>query len=199
MKLPLLLTTLLLSATPSLAEDLVYLRCNATAHFKQIDLTEIKVVNEKIDEGVVVHYEIDLNKNLLADSDDPENPVLVKVQNGMIFSQNSAFTKGRMNVNFFSMPKLHLNRQGGLMQEVRQGQMTTVSKLQLTFQVFAKHRMLKATRQANEPPTTPHSPASLSITCACKASFGSVVRDKSCWMESVLLGIFSFCYSSFRV
>ena len=100
MKLPLLLTTLLLSATPSLAEDLVYLRCNATAHFKQIDLTEIKVVNEKIDEGVVVHYEIDLNKNLLADSDDPENPVLVKVQNGMIFSQNSAFTKGRMNVNF---------------------------------------------------------------------------------------------------
>ena len=66
MKLPLLLTTLLLSATPSLAEDLVYLRCNATAHFKQIDLTEIKVVNEKIDEGVVVHYEIDLNKNLLS-------------------------------------------------------------------------------------------------------------------------------------
>ena len=60
----------------------------------------MKVVNEKIDEGVVVHYEIDLNKNLLADSDDPENPVLVKVQNGMIFSQNSAFTKGRMNVNF---------------------------------------------------------------------------------------------------
>ena len=101
MKLPLLLTTLLLSATPSLAEDLVYMRCNATAHFKQIDLTEMKVVNEKIDEGVVVHYEIDLNKNLLSDSDDPENPVLVKVQNGMIFSQNSAFTKGRMNVNFF--------------------------------------------------------------------------------------------------
>ena len=100
MKLPLLLTTLLLSATPSLAEDLVYLRCNATAHFKQIDLTEMKVVNEKIDEGVVVHYEIDLNKNLLTASDDPENPVLVKVQNGMIFSQNSAFTEGRMNVNF---------------------------------------------------------------------------------------------------
>ena len=100
MKLPLLLTTLLLSATPSLAEDLVYLRCNATAHFKQIDLTEMKVVNEKIDEGVVVLYEIDLNKNLLTDSDDPENPVLVKVQNGMVFSQNSAFTKGRMNVNF---------------------------------------------------------------------------------------------------
>ena len=101
MKLPLLLTTLFFTSTPALAEDLVYLRCNATAHFKHIDLTEMKVVNEKIDEGVVVHYEIDLNKNLLTDSDDPENPVLVKVQNGMIFSQNSAFTKGRMNVNFF--------------------------------------------------------------------------------------------------
>ena len=100
MKHPLLLTTILLTATPSLAEDLVYLRCNAIAHFKQIDLTEMKVVNEKIDEGVVIHYEIDLNDNLLTDSDDPENPVLVKVQNGMIFSQNSAFTTGRMNVNF---------------------------------------------------------------------------------------------------
>ena len=100
MKLPLFLTFMLLTATPSLAEDLVYLRCNEIAHFKQIDLTEMKVVNEKIDEGVVVHYEIDLNNNLLTDSDDPENPVLVKVQNGMIFSQNSAFTTGRMNVNF---------------------------------------------------------------------------------------------------
>ena len=30
--------------------------------FKHIDLTEIKVVNEKIDEGVVVHYEIDLTR-----------------------------------------------------------------------------------------------------------------------------------------
>ena len=99
MKLPLIFTTFLLSASPVLADDLLYLKCNGTINLKQIDLTEMRVVDEE-SEGNVVHYEIDLNNNLLTDSDDPENPSAVRIQNGMIFSQISGYSNGSMHVNF---------------------------------------------------------------------------------------------------
>ena len=99
MKLPLLLTTLLFTVSPVLADDLRYLKCTGTIDLKQIDLTEMRVVDEE-SQGNVVHYEIDLNNNLLTDSDDPENPSAVKIQNGVIFSQMSGYSKGTMSVKF---------------------------------------------------------------------------------------------------
>ena len=99
MKLPLLFTTFFLSASPVLADDLLYLKCTGTINFKQVDLTEMRVIDEE-SQGNVVHYEIDLNNNLLTDSDDPENPSAVKIQNGMIFSQISGYSKGAMSVQF---------------------------------------------------------------------------------------------------
>ena len=99
MKLPIVLTTLLFTASPVLADASLYLKCTGTIDFKQIDLAEMRVVDEE-SQGNVVYYEIDLNNNLLTDSDDPENPSAVKIQNGMIFSQISGYSKGAMSVQF---------------------------------------------------------------------------------------------------
>ncbi|QNI48555.1 putative conserved secreted protein [Synechococcus sp. A18-25c] len=99
MKLTALLGALLLTASPTSAEDLVYLKCDATIQYKQIDLIEKVVVDEQI-ENTIIHYEIDLLKKLLTDSDDPEGSSVVKIFNGMIFSQIEGYKQGTMNVNF---------------------------------------------------------------------------------------------------
>ena len=86
MKPLLTLGALLLSASAVIADDLIYLKCNGTVQFKEIDSTEKKILKE-INKEVTIHYEIDAKKQLLVDSSDPKDPSAIKIWNGMIFEQ----------------------------------------------------------------------------------------------------------------
>lgn len=83
MKLPLLLTTMLLTASPAVADELLYLKCNTTVQYKTID-----TVREAGEMDLVLYYELDLKNKLLTDSAYSEEPPNeVKIQNGMVIQE----------------------------------------------------------------------------------------------------------------
>ena len=84
MKLPLFLTTLLLSASPAVAGDLVYLKCTGTVQWG-----EIKPSGEKSQETeeITLHFKIDTKEKFYVDSAQPENQHEVKIRNGVLFEQ----------------------------------------------------------------------------------------------------------------
>ena len=71
MKLPLLLTTLLLSASPALADDFLYLKCEVTIERTVFDWNLGEQISEReIDD--VIHYKIDTKEDVVFDSTEPE-------------------------------------------------------------------------------------------------------------------------------
>ena len=83
MKLQLLLTTLLLSATPAIADDPLYLKCNTTVQYRKFDM-----VREAGEMDLVLYYKLDLKNKLLTDSAYSEQPPnKVKIQNGMVIEE----------------------------------------------------------------------------------------------------------------
>ena len=71
MKLPLLLTTLLLSASPVLADDFLYLKCEVTIERTVFDWNLGEPMSEReIDD--VIHYKIDTKQDVVFDSTEPE-------------------------------------------------------------------------------------------------------------------------------
>jgi hypothetical protein len=88
MKLPLLLGALLLSSSPVLADDLVYLKCTGTVQWG-----EIKPSGEKSQETVPItlHFKIDTKEKFYIDSVMPENQHEVKIRNGVLFEQFTDF------------------------------------------------------------------------------------------------------------
>ena len=88
MKLPLLLGALLLSSSPVLADDLVYLKCTGTVQWG-----EIKPSGEKSQETVPItsHFKIDTKEKFYIESNTPENLHKVKIWNGVVFEQFTDF------------------------------------------------------------------------------------------------------------
>ena len=88
MKLPILLVTLLLSASSAVADDLVYLKCTGT-----IQWGEIKPSGEKSQETeeITLHFKIDTKEKFYIDSNNPENQHEVKIWNGLVFEQFTDF------------------------------------------------------------------------------------------------------------
>ena len=88
MKLPLLLGALLLSSSPVLADDLVYLKCTGTVQWG-----EIKPSGEKSQETVPItlHFKVDTKEKFYIDSVMPENQHEVKIRNGVLFEQFTDF------------------------------------------------------------------------------------------------------------
>ena len=84
MKLPLLLTTLLLSVSPAAAGDLVYLKCTG-----MVQWGEIKPSGEKSQETeeITLHFKIDTKEMFYVDSAQLENQHEVKIRNGVLFEQ----------------------------------------------------------------------------------------------------------------
>ena len=84
MKLPLLLGALLLSVSPAVAGDLVYLQCTGTVQWG-----EIKPSGEKSQETeeITLHFKIDKKEKFYIDSAQPENQHDVKIRNGVVFEQ----------------------------------------------------------------------------------------------------------------
>ena len=71
MKLPLLLTTLLLTSSPVLADDFLYLKCEVTIERTVFDWN----LGEQISKGEtddVIHYKIDTKEDVVFDSTEPE-------------------------------------------------------------------------------------------------------------------------------
>ena len=84
----LVLGALLVSASPVLAHDLVYLKCTGTVQWG-----EIKPFGEKSQktEEITLHFKIDTKKKFYIDSNNPENLHKVKIWNGVVFEQFTDF------------------------------------------------------------------------------------------------------------
>ena len=89
MKLPLLLTTLLLSASPALADDLLYLKCNTTIKYNQI-----KPYPQEGEEDLVLYYEIDFKNKMATDlalALNGEGSFEMKIENGLILIKEKVY------------------------------------------------------------------------------------------------------------
>ena len=89
MKLPLLLTTLLLSASPALADDLLYLKCNTTIKYNQI-----KPYPKEGEEDLVLYYEIDFKNKMVTDlalALNGEGSFEMKIENGLILIKEKVY------------------------------------------------------------------------------------------------------------
>ena len=83
-----LLGALVLSASPVVAGDLVYLKCTGTVQWGEIEPSGEK---SEVTEELILHFKIDTNKKLYIDSNNPENLHQVKIWNGVVFEQFTDF------------------------------------------------------------------------------------------------------------
>ena len=79
-----LLCALVLSASPVVAGDLVYLKCTGTVQWGEIEPPGEKT---EATEELTLHFKIDTKKKLYIDSNNPENLHKVKILNGVVFEQ----------------------------------------------------------------------------------------------------------------
>ena len=91
MTLPLLLTTLLLSASPALAEDLLYLKC-----VTKIQYSMVKPYPQKGEEDLVLYYEVDFKNKMATDlalALNGEGSFEMKIENGLILIKEEVYDK----------------------------------------------------------------------------------------------------------
>ena len=69
MKLSILLSVLLLSAAPVIADEIIYLECDANTQLRIRDKTSMKLLREESEE-FVVNLRIDIKKKVMVDSGD---------------------------------------------------------------------------------------------------------------------------------
>jgi len=79
-----LLGALLLSASPAVADDFVYLKCSGTVLWGKLIPSGDKAEET---EKITLHFKIDTKKKLYIDSNNPENLHKVKILNGVVFEQ----------------------------------------------------------------------------------------------------------------
>ena len=70
MKLPLLLTTLILSASPVVADDFLYMICKNDTNVKVTDLASGKIIDDKDGEEFLL-FKVDLTNKMLRNHVDP--------------------------------------------------------------------------------------------------------------------------------
>ena len=83
-----LLGALLLSASPAVADDLVYLKCIGTVQWGGIKPTGEK---SEATEELTLHFKIDTKEKFYIDSNNPEYKHEVKIWNGVVFEQFTDF------------------------------------------------------------------------------------------------------------
>ena len=79
MKLPILLTALLLSASPAIADDLLYLRCKGTTNVVIFNAKTSKTIEDRTINDIAI-IKIDFANKTVHDSRS-EGPASIKVQN----------------------------------------------------------------------------------------------------------------------
>ena len=70
MKLPLLLTTLILSASPAIADDFLYMVCKIEGQNTSTNLVSKDVIDDDYEDYLM--FEVDLSKSLFRNHRDPE-------------------------------------------------------------------------------------------------------------------------------
>ena len=77
MKLPLLLTSLLLSASPVVAQDVVVFECFVTVYGTLIDAETSNVVDSRKEESPI-YFTVDFKNKMIATGDQPSEPFDMK-------------------------------------------------------------------------------------------------------------------------
>ena len=96
MKLPLLLGALLLSATPVVANDYVYLKCSGTLKNTVFDWNRTKELNHW-DSNTEILYKIDAKNKVLFVSSKPEIAIQYELQHPGFISFTEQFSEGRIS------------------------------------------------------------------------------------------------------
>ena len=86
-----LLGSLLLSASPAVADDFVYLKCSGTVQWGKLIPSGDKAEET---EKITLHFKIDTKKKLYIESSNPEKLHKVKILNGVAFEQLDDFKEG---------------------------------------------------------------------------------------------------------
>ena len=91
MKLTALLSALLLSASPALADDFLYLKCDT-----KIKYNMISPYPEEGEKDHVIYYEVDLKNKILTDLAYINEAYEVKIKNGVIFYTSEDYDEEKM-------------------------------------------------------------------------------------------------------
>ena len=96
MKLSVLLTTLLLSSTPALAEDFIYLKCKTTTNNIVFDWTETERLNHWVSNAEIL-YKINTKNEELFVSSNPEVVIQYELQHPGFIGWTEQVSDGRMS------------------------------------------------------------------------------------------------------
>ena len=96
MKLSVLLTTLLLSSTPALAEDFIYLKCKTTTNNIVFDWTETERLNHWVSNAEIL-YKINTKNEELFVSSNPEVVIQYELQHPGFNGWTEQVSDGRMS------------------------------------------------------------------------------------------------------
>ena len=98
MRLTALLGALLLSASPALADDLLYLKCDTTIKYNQI-----KPYPKEGEEDLVLYYEIDFKNKIATDlalALNGEGSFKMKIENGLILIKEEVYDEeGKLTIS----------------------------------------------------------------------------------------------------
>ena len=161
MKLSLLLTTLLLSASPALADDFVYLKCDAlvSALTKQVITNEVL---SDVQEQEQRFFKVDVTNSRVKEQtgrwdDDP-------CKWCCLFQRYDVY-EGATIVGEFM---LEYSPAGRVSIQATTTFDEVIGKMSVNGTCQISDEMTLRKLQANETPTSPHNLASYSITCTCK-------------------------------
>ena len=96
MKFSVLLTTLLLSSTPALAEDFIYLKCKTTTNNTVFDWTETERLNHWVSNAEIL-YKIDTTNEELFVSSNPEVVIQYELQHPGFIGWKEQVSDGRIS------------------------------------------------------------------------------------------------------
>ena len=152
MKLPMLLGTLLLSASPAVADDFVYLKCKATINNTVFDWTKTKELNHWVSNSEIL-YKIDTKNEELFASSNPKIPIQYELQHPGYIGWTEQVSDGRISGENPGICNTTLQERSmeQCIIQIMNGVLNTLA----AYLVIAKHRMLLPMRQANETPNPP--------------------------------------------
>ena len=96
MKIPILLGALLLSASPVVADDFVYLKCSGTINNTVFDWNKTKELNHW-DSNTEILYKIDTKNELLFVSSKPEIAIQYELQHPGFIGWTEQVSEGRIS------------------------------------------------------------------------------------------------------
>ena len=159
-KLPLLLATLLLSASPAVADDFLYLVCKIEGQNTYTNLVSKDVTDDEYVDYLM--FQVDLSKSLFRNHRDPEW-AQISVDGNTIF-QDTKYDREGFTARVRGALPLKPPDQFGLITGSRPPLSTRWLKERVIVKCLIRLPGMRL-MLTDETPTSPHNPASVSITC----------------------------------